>query len=247
MKAEKIVERLRAMHEMAHAAGAKTVAITVPEHGQVRSRFALYLSLSPGLCILPCCDLMPTLPLKEPDLPYIREKRLVVNESLRAIAAGSGGKCTLFDLATQLPMASLSEQDRDKYWDDGTTMWPVCKFCDLEFVPMISWRMAHAPLRLLLLLFVVRSALHASWLRPLRGSAVLAPAGAQAGHRRLRGCRQTPRPIAARQAGRACGIESGIESPPAAQSRRLDASGNENADIPRRLDSHWTSEWLRAG
>ena len=55
----------------------------------------------------------------------LREVRIKVNQGLQKFAEESQGKVVLVDLATRLPLKSLSAEDRKKYWDDGVHFTPA--------------------------------------------------------------------------------------------------------------------------
>lgn len=110
-----MLKNLRELHNLCYKHGAKTVAISIPEHHAV-SVVAVFLYLT-FLCLTFCVSCF----VQEQKFPHlgIREKRTAINAGLKKLVEQSKGKSTFFDLATELPQFSLSDADRKKYWDDG--------------------------------------------------------------------------------------------------------------------------------
>ena len=87
---------LKALHEAAHAVGAATVAVTVPEV------------------------------LFEREETKPREMRLELNRGLKLLAASyADGVVAVADAATALPQLNLSKAERAVRWDDGLHFTPA--------------------------------------------------------------------------------------------------------------------------
>ena len=94
---EEIADRIMIMHEVAHARGAKTIALTIPEI----------------FCERTSC-------------PGMRERRLSVNRRLRSYADGKENKIFLSDIAFDLSFHRLPLSDRKAFWEpSGVHMKPV--------------------------------------------------------------------------------------------------------------------------
>jgi lysophospholipase L1-like esterase len=85
---DKIADQIVIMHEVAHARGAKSIVITIPEI----------------FCERTNCK-------------NVKQRRQVINKRLRTYAAAAGTKAYLSDLALKLSLHQLSLEDRKLYWE----------------------------------------------------------------------------------------------------------------------------------
>jgi len=92
--AQPILDNLRKLHEAAHAAGAKSIAITVPEVAY------------------------------EQEAPMAREVRAEINRGLARMVQRKAGQMALADAAVLLPRFNVSVDVVDKRWDDGLHFTP---------------------------------------------------------------------------------------------------------------------------
>jgi lysophospholipase L1-like esterase len=85
-----ITSNLVRLHKTGRDYGAKTLAISIPEHGMERKK----------------------------NFTMIGEKRLQINEALRKLAAETESTA-FFDLAVEIPRFGLSDEEVKTFWDDG--------------------------------------------------------------------------------------------------------------------------------
>lgn len=95
-----IFENLRQVHAMCHSEGVKTIAIGIPAM------------------------------LAEQQHPFIRTRRLQVNEWLQTQLCGADQtNCYYFDLPTAMPLFDLSPQQQQLYWNDDVHFTPAGYNC----------------------------------------------------------------------------------------------------------------------
>jgi lysophospholipase L1-like esterase len=85
---DKIADQIIIMHEVAHARGAKSLVITIPEIFCERT-----------------------------NCPGVKKRRQIINKHLRIYAAAAGSKVYLSDLALKLSLHQLSLEDRKSFWE----------------------------------------------------------------------------------------------------------------------------------
>ena len=85
---EKIADTIVIMHEVAHARGAKSLVITIPEIFCERK-----------------------------DCPDVESRRQEINKRLRMYASKAGSKAFLSDLALKISLHQLSLEDRKEFWE----------------------------------------------------------------------------------------------------------------------------------
>ncbi|XP_028412478.1 uncharacterized protein LOC114535312 [Dendronephthya gigantea] len=85
---DRIADQIVIMHEVAHARGAKSLVITIPEIFCERT-----------------------------NCPHLKQRRKSVNRRLRKYAAAAGSKAYLSDLALKLSLHQLSLEDRKAFWE----------------------------------------------------------------------------------------------------------------------------------
>jgi lysophospholipase L1-like esterase len=88
------LENLAKLHQAVHAAGAVSIAITVPEREE------------------------------EMHYPLLRAIRMEINDGLARQVAMSNGNMLLADAAYLLPLASLAPEERKLRFGDGTHLTP---------------------------------------------------------------------------------------------------------------------------
>lgn len=85
---ETIADQIVIMHEVVHARGAKSLVITIPEI----------------FCERRNC-------------PDVKQRRKLINKTLRKYAGTAGSKAYLCDLAFKLSLHQLSLEDRKTFWE----------------------------------------------------------------------------------------------------------------------------------
>ena len=94
---DKILVALSQMHDRAKETGARTLALAIPQYSQEDS----------------------------PDNKTYKEEKSKVNTGLREYCEKSHSQSVFVDLHGKLPHATLSNEEKQKYWCDGLHMTPL--------------------------------------------------------------------------------------------------------------------------